>query len=122
LERRATLVYCPYGKEKPFWADVGYIREGKKYIYFKRKDAWENEDFHQYKPEEVIVIDGWHEDIIEQVLAFREKEREYLEKRKQFQRQLECDLNHMLLQKLDEWDKQNPPPKFTLPKSPLSLM
>jgi hypothetical protein len=22
----------------------------------------------------------------------------------------------------DEWDKQNPPPKFTLPKSPLSLM
>jgi hypothetical protein len=112
MERKATLIYCPYGRDRPLWAALGYVKEGKKYIYFKHSDGCG--DFIQYKREEVLILYGWHEDIPEQIKEFRNAERQYLEKREQYQKQLSSELNHLFLEKLNEWDKQNPPPKFNL--------
>jgi hypothetical protein len=105
--KKATIVYCPYGVEKPLWADIGYVKEGRRYIYFKSKDS-NSSKFLRYKPGEVMVLKGWHELVIKQVEEFKKAEREYWERREKFREELEKEL----WRKLEEWDKQNPPPRF----------
>jgi len=115
MDRKVTLIYCPYGRENPIWAETGYIKFGQKYIYFKPKDR---DSYDKFKREEVIIIDGWREDIETQVEQFKQKQREYYKKKEQYKRELEIELNrtfnHIIEQKLNEWEKQNPCPKFQL--------
>jgi hypothetical protein len=113
MVRKATVIYCPYGVEKPLWADTGYVKEGRKYIYFKSKNS-NSSNFLRYELGKVIVLKGWNEHVVRQVEEFRRAEREYWKKREQFEEQLEIELRKQLWQKLEEWGKQNPPPKFYL--------
>jgi len=111
LMRKATLVYCPYGLESPLWALCGWARMTYKYVYFRDRDGG---DLHKFRAGEVLLFDGWRDDVVQAVEAFKEQRREWERRRQEFERDLEGRLRRLMMEAMVEWERENPRPVFRL--------
>lgn len=114
-ERPMTIIFVPYGADDPYWAEKGHGYIARRYLYF-REEGCPHDEPHRFELHEVIVLDGWRDDIIQAVEEYKRRYREWMEARERFIRDLDSRLADLRLMMIQGWEEQNPMPRFTLQK------
>ncbi|MEM1540787.1 MAG: hypothetical protein QXJ07_05335 [Candidatus Bathyarchaeia archaeon] len=120
MERKVTLIYFPYGCEEPAWAALGYAKIGPKYVHFRYAGENQFPYWTKFEKKEVKIFDGWHQEIVEAVEAFRKAIRQWDENRRKAWQEAEYEGKKLANKIYEEWKKQNPPPTFSIPLLQLS--
>ena len=90
-------------------------RVGRQYIY-GRQIYFNNgrKESHTYEtridPSEYIILDGIRDDIEQLYRQYRLKLQEYEQRRQEALRNFESEARNMILQKMAQWEKENPRP------------
>ena len=111
--RKMTIVFAPYGPENPLWAAKGWGSVGRRKLLFRFCDA---EGVHEFNLDHVLILDGWHDSVIQAFEEYKQRLSEWEKRREEFKKDLELRLRKLMREAEEEWERENPRPTFKMPE------